>query len=198
MIYTCHSGGCPGSDMEWETQGEKYGVKTIAYSFYNHVQKGKNPKILTGAELDEGFEHVKIASKGLKRHINISYPYVKHLLCRNWFQVKNAESIFAIAKSMTDKIVEGGTGWAVQMAIDNRKPVFVFDQKYFVWKVFDYGRNEFRQMYITPTLTKNFAGIGTREINESGKNAIRVIYSYNLDADSNKTKNSPILNKKRI
>jgi hypothetical protein len=32
--------------MAWETIGEEYGVKTIAYSFYNHKQEGKNPKIL--------------------------------------------------------------------------------------------------------------------------------------------------------
>jgi len=39
----CHSGGCPGADMEWEREGEKYGVKTIAYSFYNHVHYAVHP-----------------------------------------------------------------------------------------------------------------------------------------------------------
>ena len=27
--YICHSGGCPGADMAWETQGYKYDVHTI-------------------------------------------------------------------------------------------------------------------------------------------------------------------------
>jgi len=68
--YICHSGGCSGSDMVWENEGNKYGVFTIAYSFYNHKQEGWNRKILSGEELKEGFEHVKIASVGL---LNICY-----------------------------------------------------------------------------------------------------------------------------
>lgn len=161
--------------MEWETQGEKYGVKTIAYSFYNHVQKGKNPKILTVSELAEGFEHVEIASVGLKRNPNVTYPYVKHLLCRNWFQVKNAEAIFAIAKSMTDKVVKGGTGWAVQMAIDNNKPVYVFNQEANLWTTFIYPMGIFSPYGESLKLTENFAGIGTRDLNESGRDAIQKV-----------------------
>jgi len=202
MNYVCHSGGCPGSDMEWETQCEKYGIKTIAYSFPNHVQKGKNQRILTNSELDEGYDNVLIASKTLKRNIynpNIT-TYTMSLLSRNWFQVKNAEAIFAIAKSMTDKIVEGGTGWAVncptwavQMAIDNRKPVFVFDQEKNWWFRYQYNIcqegfvvNMQQKNYDTPNtniphpLTENFAGIGTRDINENGKLAIQKILEYNL------------------
>ena len=183
MNYICHSGGCPGSDMEWETQGKKYGVKTISYSFYNHVQKGENQRILTGAELSEGFEHVKIASVALKRSPNIQSLYVKHLLCRNWFQVKNSEAIFAIAKSMTDTMVEGGTGWAVQMAIDSHKPVYVFDQVDNVWRHYNYvfvGFELFNIMNGIPVLSQNFAGIGTRDINENGKKAIQKILECNL------------------
>ena len=60
MNYVCHSGGCPGSDMEWEDEGNKYGVKTIAYSFYNHIQDSANQKILTVDELNEGFKNLMI------------------------------------------------------------------------------------------------------------------------------------------
>jgi hypothetical protein len=181
MNYTCHSGGCPGSDMEWENEGNKYGVKTIAYSFYNHVQEGKNRKILTVEELNEGFEHVKIASKGIKRNPNCRYPYVRNLLCRNWFQVKNSEAIFAVGMFIDCKTVKGGTGWAVQMAIDNKKPVFVFDQINNEWNEFNYQSNQFERLDSIPKLTENFAGIGTREINENGKIAIRMIYKVNFE-----------------
>lgn len=174
-MFINHSGGCPGADMEWERAGEKYGIKTIAYSFRNHVQEGKNPKILTVDELNEGFEHVKIAAKGLKKCANCQYGYVRNLICRNWFQVKNAEAIFAIAKTMTRKVVEGGTGWAVQMAIDNQKPTFVFDQLGNQWNEFNYESHEFEVINCIPKLTNNFAGIGTRDINNNGKEAIRKI-----------------------
>ncbi len=179
MNYVCHSGGCPGADMEWEREGEKYGVKTIAYSFPSHVQEGKNPKILNASELDEGWEHVTRADKTLKKNVDaIASTYVRKLLCRNWFQVKNSEAIFAIGKLINNHPVDGGTGWAVQMAIDADKPVFLFFQDAM-------GGGWFRYMPIvgfescrgdTPKLTKNFAGIGTRAINNYGKEAIKKIY----------------------
>ena len=178
--YICHSGGCPGADIFWEDEGNKYGVTTVAYSFYGHTQKGKNRKILERPELDEGFEHVKIASKGIGRNPNPNWPYVKNLICRNWFQVKNAEAIFAIGKFINKKIVSGGTGWAVQMGVDNKKPVFFFDQPINTWNKFNYENGEFEVIDYIPKLTENFAGIGTREITDVGMNAIRQIYKENF------------------
>jgi len=179
-MFINHSGGCPGSDMEWENEGYKYGVTTIAYSFYNHVQESKNPKILTVDELAEGWFHVKIADRTLMKNVeSLESPYMRNLLCRNWFQVKNAEAVFAIGKFFSNTIVSGGTGWAVQMAVDCDKPVFVFLQD-------TMGGGWFRYMPIVgfescrgemPILTENFAGIGTRDINDWGREAIKKIYS---------------------
>jgi len=183
MNYTCHSGGCPGADMFWENEGDKYGVKTIAYSFYGHTQKGKNRKILERPELNEGFEAVLRANKVLKKYPQGQPTYIKNLLSRNWFQIKNSDAVFAIAKKFLSKsTVDGGTGWAVQMAIDCDKPTFVFLQD-------DMGGSWFRYMPIVgfeclwgeiPKLTQNFAGIGTRELQESGKDAIRTIFKVNF------------------
>jgi hypothetical protein len=189
MQYTCHSGGCPGADMMWETEGEKYGVKTISYSFYNHQHKGKNPKVLTALELQEGFEAVMRANKTLKRSPQGQPQYIQNLLARNWFQVKNAEAVFAIAKKfLTRHTVDGGTGWAVQMAVDCDKPVFVFLQDVM-------GGGWFRYMPVVgfegrfdeiPTLTKNFAGIGTREINQHGIQAIQAVYKNTMTSLNDK------------
>jgi len=174
--YICHSGGCPGSDMTWENESAKYGVETVAYSFYNHVQDSLNQKILSLDELDEGYEAVLIADKTLKRYVTrIMYPYVKNLLSRNWFQVKNSEAIFPIGMFANKKqsLVSGGTGWAVQMAVDNKKDIFFFEQPSKSWYKYDYKTSIFQKMYEIPKLTKNFAGIGTRKINDDGINAIR-------------------------
>lgn len=180
MIYTCHSGGCPGADIEWEREGEKYGVKPIAYSFPGHVHEGKNPKILTVSELNEGWDHVLIADKTLKKNVeNLSSTYAKSLLCRNWFQVKNADIILAIAKSMTPTTVEGGTGWAVQMAIDEQKQIFVFDQEQNYWLEFIWTFHVFARTF-DPLITKNFAGIGTRNINDAGREAIKKVYHESI------------------
>ena len=86
MNYICHSGGANGSDMEWENQGIEYGVETISYSFWNHKCNGRNQKILTIEELEEGYSKCRIANKSLKRNFDgIQYSYVKNLLARNWF-----------------------------------------------------------------------------------------------------------------
>lgn len=199
--YTCHSGGAPGSDMMWENEGAKYGVKTVAYSFFNHVQDSKNQKILTLKELEEGFNSVKIAEQSLNRNIDrIVYPYVRNLISRNWFQVKNSEAVFAIGTFMNNKnpkFVNGGTGWAVQMAIDNKKDIYFFNQNetsidyknnFFDtddkngWYKYNYEIKKFESINYIPTLTENFAGIGAREINEKGINAIKEVYKYNFRA----------------
>ena len=180
MSYTCHSGGCPGADMTWENEGLKYGIKTIAYSFYNHVQEGRNRKILSVEELNEGYDNVKIASKGLRRDADPPYPYVRNLLCRNWFQVKNADTIFAIGMFIDHKRVSGGTGWAVQMAVDNKKPVFVFDQIDNKWTTFNYDTENFESIDYIPTIPTNFAGVGTRKINSNGITAVQNILKHNF------------------
>jgi hypothetical protein len=180
MTYINHSGGCEGADMAWETAGKVYGVKTISYSFDGHRQYGENPYIMTVGELNEGWEACKIASKSLDRplHENIS-TYVRQLICRNWFQVKHAEAIYAIGTLVkgSDTLVNGGTGWAVQMAVDNKKPVYLFEQDLKEWMRFDYHTNCFiRHDWGAPKLTNNFAGIGTRAITDDGLRAILNVY----------------------
>jgi hypothetical protein len=181
--YTNHSGGCPGADMFWETVGEEFGVKTIAYSFYNHVQQSKNPHILSIEELQEGLERVRIAAKVLRRPVDHQYPYIKNLLARNWFQVKNSEAVFAVGWLDSLTTVKGGTGWAVQMAVDIGRPVFVFDQKTNRWYEFNYDEHCFVAIDHIPTLTKNFAGIGSRDLTDDGIEAIINVYKHNYGED---------------
>lgn len=181
-MYICHSGGALGADITWENEGYKYGVKTIAYSFYGHKQFSKSQKILSEAEIDSGYSHVLIAEKTLKRGLNYRvYPYLKNLLSRNWYQVKNSEVIFAIGMFTNKKrnIVNGGTGWAVQMSIDNNKPVYLYEQNLKTWNKFNYNNMVFEEIDYIPKLTENFAGIGTRDINNDGINAIKNVYMSN-------------------
>jgi alkylated DNA repair dioxygenase AlkB len=72
---------------------------------------------------------------------------------------------------------KGGTGYAIQMAIAEGKPVYVFDQVRNQW--FKNTDGTWKKSDV-PTLTKNFAGIGTREINEAGLQAIKTVYEKTL------------------
>jgi hypothetical protein len=172
MYKTCHSGGATGADLIFELESIKRGYKVVSYSFEGHNTKSKNTLILTPNQIKEGFEHIKIANKRLNRNISNSSSYVKNLISRDWFQVKNSDAIFAIGIRDTEKTVKGGTGYAVSCAVDNKKPIYFFEQNDNQWYYFDYEDDMFQIYEGIPKLTENFAGIGTREINQNGINAI--------------------------
>ena len=93
------------------------------------------------------------------------------LLARNWCQVKYSDAIFAIGR-IKNGVVQGGTAWAVQMAIDAHKPVYLFDQASERWLTC-------RDLWLpcdVPVLTHNFAGIGSRDISNAGICAIGEVY----------------------
>ena len=88
--------------------------------------------------------------------------------------------VFAVGKFINRKIVSGGTGWVVQMGVDNKKPVFFFDQEGNVWNTYNYEKEIFEIIDYVPKLTQNFAGIGTRELQDNGKEAIKKVYETNI------------------
>jgi hypothetical protein len=185
---TCHSGGAEGSDTIWEMYALMNDIKVKAYSYKTKSHKGSNKVEISKQDYEEGVEKIKKANKVLSRK-NID----KHmnLLARNWAQVKYSTEIFAIgyivregekskkgylvtAKSPT---VDGGTGYAVQMAINAGKTVYIFDQYKEKWFKWSYILDDFLELRDTPTIQeKNFAGIGTREINKAGEKAIEEVF----------------------
>ena len=170
--YHNHSGGAMGADSQWDDIGRQYGVVNHHHYWYGKMNpRSKKEDEITTSDFFEGKEKVILANKSLHR-----YPdRYMNLLARNWLQVKNSEAVYAIGTLRTDREVNGGTGWAVQMAIDSKKPVFVFDQERIQWFEYSFESRKFIKSGV-PTLTVNFAGIGTRGINENGPNAIKEVY----------------------
>lgn len=169
--YTNHSGGADGSDSVWFEFGQQYGV--LDQRHYHHELEPnavQNIKI-SEQEFVEGKKHVNQANETLGRQPD------KHMdkLARNWYQVLNADEIFAVGDILSGNIVDGGTGWAVQMAIDNGKPVHFFDQKTKHWYNYNYQTEQFEKSGV-PVLTKEFAGVGTRQISKEGRQAINNVY----------------------
>lgn len=127
---------------------------------------------ISDADFEEGCLRVLHANRLLHRRPE---RYMS-LLARDWCQVKYSEAVFAIGH-LKRGIVEGGTGWAVQMAIDAGKPVYLFDQKSEEWLTYEDGVWTGCDV---PVLTHNFAGIGSRRITESGIKAIGEVYRKTL------------------
>lgn len=183
--YINHSGGAVGSDSYWGEIGVKYGIASKHY--YREGSKTPNGNTpVSDKELAEADVYLKNANETLGRRFPTSNEYVNNLLRRNWFQVKNSDAIFAVSTIASNNTVNGGTGWAVQMAIDNRKPVHVFDQNKGKWFEYNYSTKSWDETD-TPTLTHNFAGIGTRELNNTGKKAIEDVYkkTFNNVSENN-------------
>jgi len=188
----CHSGGAEGSDTAWEKIGEKFGVKTKAYSYKTKVHTSSNKVEISDEDYKEGISEVNKANKFLNRYGIHKYM---NLLARNWAQVKYSKQIFAIgtiikpgeknSKGYYNKgkydIVDGGTGYAVQMGINNEREVFVFEQVSDKWFRWSYSTLQFVEIKDTPVITNNdFAGIGTRELEPNGLKAIRDVYEKSL------------------
>ena len=166
-----HSGGANGADHYFQTIGEEFGLITFYYHYWYGKKNpySKDVDEISENDYQEGIIMVHKANSILKRK---NYDKYMNLLSRNWCQVKYSDAVFAISKIENNK-VSGGTGWACAMCILVDKPLYVFDQekeKWFFWN------NKQFEICVTPTLTDNFAGIGTREINNAGINAIRNLY----------------------
>lgn len=185
--YVNHSGGARGSDLFWEVTAKKYGIKTVVYSFRGHASSNPNRYELSQQELSSAKPHLLRANMTLKRKYPTGKKFIDNLLSRNWFQVQNSDAVFAIGKiSKNHQTVDGGTGWAVQMGIDNHKQTYVFDciqknkggltEGSCRWYSFCEKRKMFVLFNGTPILTKRFTGIGSRQLSSKGKGAIENVF----------------------
>lgn len=180
--FICHSGGAEGADSYFEFFSKKYLVDVIAYSYKTAFHRSENKYELSESEFREGVANVYKTNEVLKRSRIQSYL---KFLARNWHQVKNADEIFAVStfkKSSNNLQVQGGTAWAVQMAIDLQKSVWVFDQNQAQWFCYDHYHREFRKTITQPKInSSNFAGIGTRNINLFGIDAIEQLFKNSFN-----------------
>ena len=183
----CHSGGAIGSDTEWENIGKEFGVKTKAYSYKTNYHVSENKVEISEEDYKEGIEEINKANKWLNRYGIHKYM---NLLARNWAQVKYSGQVIAIGtivkkgekspKGYPNKgkydMVDGGTGYACQMAINHEKELFVFDQIRDKWFRWSYSSLCYVDCQCPKITYQNFAGIGTREIKSNGIQAIKEVY----------------------
>jgi hypothetical protein len=184
----CHSGGAVGSDTEWEVIGQEFGVKTRAYSYKTAKHVSLNKVEISEDDYKEGVEEINKANKWLNRYGIHKYM---NLLARNWAQVKYSDEVIAIGyivkkgeknpKGYYNKgkydMVDGGTGYACQMAINHQRPVYVFDQIRDKWFRWSYSSLCYMECKCPKITHQNFAGIGTREIKPNGIQAIRDVFN---------------------
>lgn len=186
-MTTLLSGAAEGADSLFSYLALSLGWAQENFSFSGHKAAHSIGIVqLTEKQLEEADPHVAAAAEALGKNFPTN-RYTKNLLRRNYFQVRDTKLVIAVAESLTTdgKHVEGGTGWAVEMA--KKIPavgIYVFCQQDNVW--YSYSReNEIFQQFPTrpkffyfPDRPKFFyfpdrvTGIGTRNLSQRGAQEI--------------------------
>lgn len=165
--YTMNSGGAYGGDTYWDVIGRQFGLTNI-----NHFRPADNQR-LSKTLMDRNVKPFSItheqsnyAREQIKQLTGRELPYDigGELLARNFYQVDKSDGVFAIANITSSyKAVQGGTNMAVQVGIKQGKPVHVYDLNTENWYQYNQSTGRF-EVEDTPVLTKSFAGVGTRNI----------------------------------
>lgn len=181
----CLSGGAEGADLQWGMCAGLAGHKVIHWSFEGHRTNAPAVEVvqLSKEQLAKADPAMKVAAKHLKKGVPYR-PWVKPLIQRNWYQVAWSQSVFAVC-DMIDYKPQGGTAWAIQMFLDRPdlvgkdKPVYVFAQNHGHWMGWSPAFENFMTLAGPPNApTGIWAGIGSRELTPSGKQAIRDLLGY--------------------
>lgn len=185
----CLSGGADGADLQWGMMAGRIGHSVIHWSFQGHKSQAPESEIvrLDDASLAEADEVLKRANKTIKRRFPGKSRFVNNLLRRNFYQVRWSESLYGVGEMKSGQ-VQGGTAWAVQMYMDrfthDGEPMescrlYFYDQATDRWMSW---QGEWQIMEEQPPMPKGiWTGVGTRELSNNGKWAIRnVMGGYEL------------------
>lgn len=165
--YTMNSGGAYGGDTYWDVIGRQFGLTKINH--FRPIDNQNMSKTLRDKNVKPfsiTHEQSNYAREQIKQLTGRELPYTLagELLARNFYQVDKSDGVFAIANiTSSQKAVEGGTNMAVQVGIKQCKPVHVYDLNTESWYQYNQSTGRF-EVEDTPVLTKSFAGVGTRNI----------------------------------
>ena len=165
--YTMNSGGAYGGDTYWDVIGRQFGLTNINH--FRPVDNQRLSKILRDRNVKPfsiTHEQSNYAREQIKQLTGRELPQdlAGELLARDFYQVDKSDGVFAIANiTSSQKAVEGGTNMAVQVGIKQGKPVHVYDLNTESWYQYNQSTDKF-EVEDTPVLTKSFAGVGTRNI----------------------------------
>lgn len=212
--YIMNSGGAYGGDTYWDVIGRQFGLTKINH--FRPIDNQNMSKTLRDKNVKPfsiTHEQSNYAREQIKQLIGRELPHTLagELLARDFYQVDKSDGVFAIANiTSSQKAVEGGTNMAVQIGIKQGKPVHVYDLNTEIWYQYNQSTGKF-EVEETPVLTKSFAGVGTRNIqnykvNKNGQwvdregyvgydkalkaaNAIKAVYQKTFSKNDYKVKN---------
>ena len=170
---TIFSGGATGAEAAFGENAARYGIAEVNFSFEGHSQaRTEGRKVLDARELAAGDVSLVYVAHRLHRHWDKTET-LRKVLQTQWHVVSHATQIFVVGAIQPDGTVHGGTGWSVELAKRWNKRVWVFDQNHagwFTWNGASWSRGE-------PVIqVPDFAGTGTRFLNDAGREAIQGLF----------------------
>lgn len=178
---TLFSGGAQGSESAFGAAAEAYGVQEVTFTFAgNEPQRSRGLRALSAEDLalrDVSVQYVsRLMGRSYPSHTDeLSFRSLLQSIC---WQVASGKEIFVVGEILPDDTVKGGTGWGAEFAKICNKPLFVFDQAHGDWFRWDQTR------WVPArgaTITREaFTGIGTRALNETGRQAIIELFEHSF------------------
>lgn len=176
-MNVCYSGGARGSDKLWGSIASELGHGVCHYSFSGHgVSVPKRfVQVLSQEELEEADRWLHVANRSLGRTVPSACGnlYVLNLLRRNYWQICNTDSVYAICELDKNGIPYGGTAWAIAMALHFGVPVYVYQPVLKEWLVHSFGGWIPVKGSSIPRPRGQWTGIGTRRLDEETEQYIR-------------------------
>ncbi|KAJ4251901.1 hypothetical protein NW762_011198 [Fusarium torreyae] len=179
----CLSGGADGADVEWGKCAASIGHEVIHWSFPGHSSQAPESQLvrLDDEQLKISDEALQNAAKSLGKSLP-QKPTVGRLLRRNYYQVAWSQACYAVTYFVNDVQAPGGTVWATtmfsQLHPESRK-LYAFDQCRDVW--LQWNGESWDLIDQPPRPSGVWAGIGARELQQNGRDAIRKLMGCTAD-----------------
>ncbi|MEM1024238.1 MAG: hypothetical protein AAGD10_01660 [Myxococcota bacterium] len=173
--YTLLSGGAEGAEALFGACAQSHGVQELNFSFAGRrPERTRGLVELSAEELRQG----EVARGYIEQRLARKFPNTPNfqaLMQTIWHQVATAGEVFIVGLLLPDGSVNGGTGWAAELAKHFHKPVHVFDQGRGHW--LDWTGDEWRSVEPPRITHARFTGTGTRYLNPAGREAIEGLFT---------------------
>jgi len=177
--FTFFGGGHRGTEAEFGSQAEQFGIREVNYSFDGHQPVRENGlTMLSPEELKKGDISMEIVSIRMNRTYSKT-DKIRKVIQLIFHMVNSGLQIFTVGWIQPDGTVKGGTGWAVELGKLFNRPLSVFDQDRNQW----YSWKESRWVEDLPKVEHTtFVGTGTCNLSDAGRQAIRELFTRSFAA----------------
>lgn len=180
---TVYSGGHKGTEAEFGRLAEIWGMNEVNISFEGHnPERSRGIRVLSPEELKRGDISMEIVSQRMKRTYS-RMDKIRKVIQAIFHMVNSGYHVIAIGWIQPDNTVKGGTGWGVELAKLFNRPLSVYDQERNGW--FSWENSQWVED--TPVITSDtFAGTGTRNLSDEGRQALRDLFTRSFGAPEQK------------